>query len=207
MRKCKWAYLVLISLFFIVPRDTDQDDKAAIAIYNKQACDLGSALGCSNLGIIYKLRMYNNGGGGEEDIKAAAVFLQKGCYGGIAISCSHLGWLYHRGWGVDRDEEIARDVYTLGCDGGQIISCNNLGWMYRKGIGIEQDYAKAIPPLMKSCGLGDATSCFHVGAIYEAERNNNKATELYNIACDLRSFPACKRLGKKLPPRTRRGIY
>lgn len=163
----------------------------------RQACDLGDAAGCYNLGL--KL------GNGAE----GAAAYEQACDFGNPLACTNLGWIYQNGTGVPVDLEAAVRLYTLGCDGTRcsgrnLLGCTNLGRMYRDGIGVKQDaqravvlfkdvclraddaracsaagttsiygkgvaadLAEAIALLDKGCKGGDTMGCFNLGVEYE----------------------------------------
>jgi len=62
----------------------EKDLEKAVSLY-KKACDMGQAIGCSNLGV-----MYEKGEGMENDFERAAFLYQKACYKGHAIAYDRL---------------------------------------------------------------------------------------------------------------------
>ncbi|MEL6991252.1 MAG: sel1 repeat family protein, partial [Pseudomonadota bacterium] len=56
----------------------------------RQGCDGGSALGCSNLGLLYAKDI-------GKDPKEAAQLFRQGCDGGSALGCTGLGLLLVEG--------------------------------------------------------------------------------------------------------------
>jgi TPR repeat protein len=73
----------------------------------ERGCDNGSALGCTNLGIMYWKDELSG------DYKRAAEFFDRGCRGGDSGGCRGLGFLYEYGYGVTADKTRAAELYRL----------------------------------------------------------------------------------------------
>ncbi len=92
----------------------------ARALYG-QACKGGAAVGCYNLGQIFR-----TGAGGARDQARARALYGQACKGGDARGCHNLGLMFKRGVGGARDEARARALYGQACKGGDARGCSKL---------------------------------------------------------------------------------
>ena len=99
---------------------TDVDHAKAKKFY-AQACKLKDALGCFNLGNIYR-----TGEGMAADPKQAVVFFQKSCDVGGAKGCTELGIMYYEGKAVPRDVPKAIALLERSCKLGSEVGCKNV---------------------------------------------------------------------------------
>jgi TPR repeat protein len=60
------------------------------------------------------------------------------------MSCTNLGAMLQRGYGVPADEARTIKLYTKACDGSELTGCNNLGLMLHRGNGVTVNKAKAL---------------------------------------------------------------
>ncbi|HTL32440.1 MAG TPA: tetratricopeptide repeat protein [Kofleriaceae bacterium] len=130
-----------------------KDDALAVSMFEK-ACGLGAALGCSNLGI-----MYRDGQGVKKDIAKSRELLEKGCEGGSSRGCTVLGAMYSDGVGVKADAKKARELWEKGCAGKMKESCYDLATARLKGKGGPKDKAGAKEAYQAACDLGDDDGC------------------------------------------------
>lgn len=125
--------------------------------YYKFACDIGSSLGCYNLGLLsntYNIFGLNKDKLGLLDLNYVA------CNKGDVVGCANLGYMYGTGkHGAPKSEFNATRYLNIACNGGIISSCNNLAIMYEKGKGIKQDKNKALELYGISCEMGLEESC------------------------------------------------
>jgi len=63
---------------------------------------------------------------GSAVVRAAQLY-KKGCDGGVASGCVHLGLLHERGHGVPKDAARAAQLYRKACDAGETTGCSKLG--------------------------------------------------------------------------------
>jgi hypothetical protein len=100
----------------------EEDYKTAFELFS-QACDMGDANGCLNLGV-----MYYNGGDVQRDIPKAIELFKKACDMGDANGCLNLGLIYESGEGEDVQKDIPKaiELYTKACDMGYAYGCYRL---------------------------------------------------------------------------------
>ncbi len=55
-----------------------------------------------------------------------------------------MGYLHHKGIGVDQDFEKAAEWYRLAADQGHAMAWHNLGLLYGGGLGVPQDYGQEV---------------------------------------------------------------
>ena len=102
----------------------DKSDYQKAAQLYQKACDGGDALGCHNLGLLYK-----NGQGVNQDYQKAAQLYQKACDGGNAVGCFSLGFLYQNG----QSFSTAKQYYGKACDLGLRSGCDKYRMLNEKG--------------------------------------------------------------------------
>jgi len=165
----------------------------ALRLYH-EACRLGAAAGCFNLGL-----MYERGDGVAKDTARAISLYRQTCDGGVAGGCSNLGIMYERGNGVAKDAARAVSLFRQACDGGDAPGCTNLGAMYQNGEGVAQDLARAESLFRLGCDGGVARGCKNLGIMYErgdgVAKDAARAVSLYRQACDGGDAPGCTNLG------------
>jgi len=89
-----------------VPQDYDE----AAKLYQK-GCDLGSPVGCGNLG-----DMYVKGDGIAQDYAKGLALNKKGCEGSATEACIGIGYQYEKGLGVAVNNNSAFTFYKKACD-------------------------------------------------------------------------------------------
>jgi uncharacterized protein len=171
-----------------------KDEARAAALFTK-ACDAGSALGCSNLGILFE----QGRGVGKDEARAAALYT-KACDAGNEGGCYFLGNMFVEGRGVGKDEARAASLLTKACDRGFAPGCSTLGLLFEHGHGVVKDEARAaalytkacdgelapggckarferVVPMFaaKPCGAAFAAGCHHLGLLFEQGRGVGKA--------------------------------
>jgi TPR repeat protein len=101
---------------------------------------------------------------------------------GSADATNLLGQLYENGWGVNQDINKAQSLYEQGARQGNLNSVNSLRNLKNKEYKVELD---ALLPKAKA---GDASAQNRAGEMYEfgygADRNGNRAFELYQQAAE-----------------------
>jgi uncharacterized protein len=141
-----------------VQRDEDRATQlyAKSAELNVAACDLGDRLACTNAGLLF-------GESGtwfpKKDLPRALALLNKACDAKHAQACDVLGYWYHHGQGVPKDEAKAFPFLSLACEGDRRTACATLGYYYHRGKGVNKDLAKSAAMYLKACGLGHDDSC------------------------------------------------
>jgi len=67
---------------------------------------------------------------------------------------NNLGWFYHNGWGVIKDDQQAIKWYQKAADAGNLTAMNNLGRCYYNGWGVAKDDQQAVKWIRKAAELG-----------------------------------------------------
>ena len=166
----------------------------AIGFY-RMACDGGNALGCNNLG-----RMYKEYPGTYEKFKneKAIKFYRMACDGGNALGCNNLGVMFKRGLGTKKDYEKAARFYKMACDDDLAEGCVNLGRMFKGGKGVRRNYVKAAVIFGEACDDGFTEGCIYLGDMCRygdgVPRNAVKAASLFSKACDDGKALGCSKL-------------
>ena len=159
-----------------------------------KACAGGDAIGCYNLG-----QMYRQAIGVEQDEARAASLYRQACDGGDADGCANLGFMYANARGVERDDARAVSLYRQGCDGGNAGGCTRLGFMYGNARGVERDDARAVSLYRQGCDGGEADGCTNLGVMYAnalgVEQDYDRAVSLYRQGCDGGDTDGCTSLG------------
>jgi hypothetical protein len=96
--------IVLLLTGFVYADDVDNgvkaagknDYKTAVKLFSK-ACDMGSAVGCNNLGVMY----YEGQGVRQDSFKAVELFT-KACDMKSGLGCDILGSMYYHGEGFNK---------------------------------------------------------------------------------------------------------
>ena len=95
-------------------------DMAKAEVVLKKSCDAENVDGCYFLGLFY-----DQGLGGNQDLKQARVLFEKACTkGSIADGCFFLGEMRRRAIGGDADAPGALAAYTDGCKAGNQKACD-----------------------------------------------------------------------------------
>lgn len=109
-----------------------ENQKKAFELVQK-ACDLGSANGCSVVGVFYLKGAEWNSGVAKDSSKAFA-FYKKACDMGEAQGCHNLGVAYYNGGdGVKKDINAAKNYFKKACSMGEQAGCDNYKIMLRQG--------------------------------------------------------------------------
>lgn len=116
-------------------------------------------------------------------------------------ACYELGYMYHNGYGVEKDLEQARFYYKSGALLGDKNAAWRLGILYKD----EMEYTEAYKFLLKAAEGGQGMAMYELAKLYEeglgTSYNKDKAIEWYKI-CSESSYKtktdakaALKRLG------------
>ena len=97
------------------------------AFYSK-GCDGGEGFACNDLGIEHDVSCQMKS---ASDCPVAVSLYAKSCDLGFAQGCQHLGSMYHRGAGVERDDVRAEALFRKACNGGAAGACEELENMRR----------------------------------------------------------------------------
>ncbi len=101
-----------------------------------------------------------------KDYAAALEIWQPLAEQGHAKSQSTIGWLYHRGLGVEQDYKRAIEWYRLAAAQDHIIAQHNLGAMYEHGLGVEQSYTEAFKWYQIGAEKAYGNSLYNLGLFY-----------------------------------------
>ena len=108
----------------------------------------------------------------KPDFLAASSWLKRAADKGDVWALHNLGYYYHSGLGVAKDEAKAVDYYRQASKLGSAPSQNNLGWSYYKGKGVPKSLPNAVYWITKSAEQGEP---FAYGSLCEI----SGATDLF----------------------------
>jgi TPR repeat protein len=170
-----------------------------------QACELGDAAACSDLGVLYAL-----GRGVAQSDERAAALARRACEQGSAIACSNQGALLAEGAappsaGEGRDALDARilRLFRTACDAGVPEGCANLGTALDAGKLAARDVRAAARAHRRACDAGLALACHRLAALVAGRPEvapDLGATALEARACRAAVAPACRAVGEPTPP-------
>jgi TPR repeat protein len=137
------------------PKDTTR----AADLWN-QAC-AKSGLHCIRLGDA------TSGAGplAKDSIRSADVYqrgmklLSSQCSISVADRCDDLGWLFHDGRALPRDDAQALTYIRKGCDLGSPEACNHVGMFLEQGWGVAPNKLEAETKYKQSCDAGNLRAC------------------------------------------------
>ncbi len=101
------------------------DPGRGLQLYER-ACDMGSALGCANLGHSFEVGQQI-----QADKVKAARFYQRACDLGDPVGCRNLALLYDSGAGVPLDTVRGGQLLAKACRQGDSMACLDVGSDYR----------------------------------------------------------------------------
>ena len=136
-----------------------------------RACDLGMPYACPSLAALVR----ENG----PDI------FRPECERGDGESCFILASLYYAGGGVPKDPAQAVALFRKSCASGWSRGCGGLAECYRAGKGTAADAAQASAYFEQACRGGVAASCFAAATMYRGMKDEARAREKFQQACDL----------------------
>jgi len=162
------------------------------ALYQR-SCDLGSALGCNDLAIMF-----------GTDVEHSLPLLERSCRLGLARGCANLG--SELLWGQPTEATRARAIELLSqaCDQADPYGCDELGnALYdAEGLGQKGSLGRAHTAYEKACKLGRALGCLNEGWMLRRGEGTSKdprrSRELFRFACDQQVFAGCAALGYDL---------
>lgn len=134
----------------------------------------------------------------EQDYALAAVVYTSAAEDGSAVAMNNLGWLYHRGLGMEADLEKAKGYYRKAAEAGHTTAMVNLG-----NIGEEnEDYKEAYRWYKRAYMLGDLTGEFNYANLYHhgwyVEQDTDFAFRLFLHAAGEGHAAACFYVGHYL---------
>lgn len=129
----------------------------------------------------------------ERNYPDAMLWYRKASEHGFAAAKYEIGMMYYAGSGVKEDNELAFDWFSQAADAGEIQSLGSLGDMYDAGYYVERDWNEAFKYYQRyyQAGGGGAPlrklGEFYVFGINGAEKNIEKAKELFKLSGDKRA--------------------
>ena len=79
---------------------------------------------------------------------------------------SAIGYMYHKGFGVQNDDTEAIKWYRKGVEQGEAKAQRRLGFMYQNGLGVIQDYKEAVRLYHLSAEQSDAPAQNNLGWMF-----------------------------------------
>ena len=151
----------------------------------ERSCELGSALGCNDLGVVV-----------WADEGRSLPFLERACELGLLRGCTNLGiMLAHDASKHDRALELLDD----GCTKSDALACAKLGDILYEEPEATRPLSKAEASYEKACKLEQADACIGAGWMQlrgeGTEKSPERAQESFKFACDHDNFRGCAGLG------------
>ena len=155
----------------------------------REMCETGNdGKACFELGYAYFL-----GKTGKVDYEKAYKYLKKSCKFDYGAGCYLLGFMYKKGYGIEKNEGKALELFKKtfifsgqACRTNDANNCVTMGRLYDRGWGTKKDYAKAVEFYKKACDMGSGWGCAALGWMYKKGYGVNKdyvkAVELYKKA-------------------------
>ena len=166
----------------------------------QRACDLGSALACNDLALLF-----------EDESQQALPLLQRACDLGLTRGCANWGVLSWRVGSSDAERDRALETLVRACDASDAFACNEAGDVQYSLQGTKGDamLGKAHASYEKGCKLGRTSSCLNDGWMLSrgegTGRDRARALELFRLVCDQQSYEGCAALGYELTESAQNG--
>ena len=100
------------------------------------------------------------------DYTAALKIFNQLAKDGNVIAQTFLGWMYHHGQGVPKDDVKAAAWFRKAAERGYATAQNNLGVMYKFGEGVPKDNTQAVTWFRKAAQQGGAQAQLNLGVMY-----------------------------------------
>jgi uncharacterized protein len=156
------------------------DSSKAFELFSR-ACDLGSAMGCSNAGRL--ARNTNTADAAELFDRACKLGAKDGC---VALAgtveqmrsnceakpaqCNNWGYVHSNGIGVAMDKKRALEIYEKACSAGAASACYNAGLLFTKGATGKVDNTRATARFQRACKMKHDEACFEAQRLTRASR-------------------------------------
>ena len=169
--------------------------------YYKASADKGYIKAISKMGEIYINKFYPFNDKAKSDkyfSKAIKEYKKRVSSDGEA--CYELGYMYHNGYGVEKDIEQAKYYYKSGALLEDINASYSIGLIYID----EMEYAEAYKFMLKSAEGGHGIAMYELGKLYEnglgVSYNKEKAIDWYNkcIECNSKASNNAREALKRL---------
>jgi len=151
---------------------------------------------CYELAVIYRFRP------SFVNESAAFYWFTKAAKQNHPAALCHLGLMYDKGIGVQRDVLKAIELYKQASDLGIVYAQTNLSEIYYIGDdGVKRDVREALIWFKKAADLGDTQSQYKIGSIYflgddGVDKDVNQALEWFQKAANLGSITSQYKLGE-----------
>jgi TPR repeat protein len=153
-----------------------------------------------NLGV-----MYNNGDGGERDMKKAKEYYEQAAHLGDAMAMNTLGWMCHNGLGdIEQSYDKAKKYYERAIEANDTPSplhISNLAFLIDQNNGTEASHTKVRKWYEQAIADKDDNGQYQMGVSYEqgngVTKSLSKAKEWYAKAAvqkEPRAIKAMERL-------------
>lgn len=151
----------------------------AYAFY-KAAADKGYTKAISKMGEIYISKFYPfNDKIKSDKYYSKAIRIYKKDVKSDGNACYELGYMYHNGYGIEKNLEQAKYYYKSGA----LLGDNNAAWRIGLIYKDEMEYAEAFKFLLKSADGGHGMAMYELAKLYEdglgTAYNKDKAIEWY----------------------------
>lgn len=170
--------------------DTLFKKKSQSEILN-ETLEKGNAVAQLNLGYKYETGEI----GGTPNYEISMKLYLKAAELGNDMAMNNIGWAYHQGLGVNKDQARAKEWFEKAIEKGNINAMSNLGIAYFNGMyapEIPQDYQKALELLTIPANNGDVKSMYAmgimglygIGGIEPTEQNLQIAEQFIRLAAE-----------------------
>lgn len=103
----------------------------------------------------------------KQNYSRAYALYKRAADAGYSGALNHLGYLYEKGYGVDKDLTKAFKYYMLAARKGNKYGLYNVGRMYEYGLGVNQNYEKSFEYYLASAEKGNEYSQYKIGYFYQ----------------------------------------
>ena len=172
----------------------------AYAFY-KAAADKGYTKAISKMGEIYISKFYPfNDKIKSDKYYSKAIRIYKKDVKSDGNACYELGYMYHNGYGIEKNLEQAKYYYKSGA----LLGDNNAAWRIGLIYKDEMEYAEAFKFLLKSADGGHGMAMYELAQLYEnglgTSYNKDKAIEWYQKCseCSCKASSDAKKALKRL---------
>lgn len=162
-------------------------EKNALPWFEK-ACELGSGIGCQNLGNV----LSTGRSGASVDLPKAAAAYEKACDKNVFAACNNAALASCDGTGVKEDAKKCFELLEKSCKGEYGLACRNLGLKYLRGEDVERDALTAEVNFLAGCIQDDAKSCVELARL-SADASTRFTWN--SKACDLGELHGCHEVG------------
>jgi len=148
----------------------------------------------------------------DQNYKGAAPLYDRACTSGNADACKALGYIYHMGLDMPRDDTRSESLdvkavslYSDACNRGDPEGCKALSDLYgdSQAWGVprieRRELPRKIKVFTKACDAGSSEGCIYLGLMYDAgddvAQDFATAAALFSKACDASNAEGCVFLG------------